>query len=467
MTPPTDDFERRLRATLARHAREAPPGAPLADRILLELDSPVLRPRHGWRVWAAPLLAAAAIAAAALALVGVSNAHLGAAPAPAATRLPSSTPTPTSTPSPLRVRPPHGTLAPTTVTSRPPVAPTGSVRGFRADDVSFDSPTEGWALGSADCARGSSTRCTVLLHTTDGTHWAAASNGTPFHTPDGGLCAEPCVTHVRFAGSTVGYAYGRLALFMTTDGGAHWTRQPGLGADVLETLDGNVILVRAGGPGSVAPLFRRAVVGGSTWTSFSVAGFPGVPQGGSVQLSRAYGVTLLTVTGYDAYQLAASPGAVFGSVDGGATWQQIAHPCGSRPVGHWSIAGAVVGAGDGSMVIDCAVQTRTDPGGVGTTFSAARGSTQFVRAPSGGKVAPAILLAAPTRDVQLVRTRTGDLYRSTDAGHSWDRLAQPNGVTFLGFNSGTEARALGDDSGHTLWTTTDAGATWHAVVFSA
>ena len=80
MNPPTE-LETRLRASLSENARHAPPGAPLADRILAELDAaPVLRPRGGWRTWTFPLLAAAAIAAVAFALVGVGAARHTAAP---------------------------------------------------------------------------------------------------------------------------------------------------------------------------------------------------------------------------------------------------------------------------------------------------------------------------------------------------------------------------------------------------
>ena len=129
-----------------------------------------------------------------------------------------------------------------------------------------------------------------------------------------------------------------------------------------------------------------------------------------------------------------------------------------------SIADAVVSAGDGSLVVDCAVQMSGDPVGFGSTVSAAPGSTRFVRPFSGGKLTPARLLAAPSRDIQLVVTDDGTLYRSTDAGDSWTALAQPGDVSYLGFHSGTDGRAL-SDGGRAMWTTSDAGATWTQALF--
>ncbi len=457
MTTPIDDLERRLRATLDRQAREAPPGAPLAERILLEVDAPVLRPRHGWRVWISPMIAAAAIIAAALALVGLGNDHHGAAPAPAGTHSARPTPSPVhrhpSRPAPTASPTASPTIASTTVRT---VAT--AVRGFRAADISFDSPAEGWALGSATCLNGSG-RCTEILHTTDGTDWSPAPNGESFNVPGVRNCADPCVTNLRFANSSVGYAYGEKALFMTTDGGAHWARQPGLGATLLETVGGNVVLVRANDRS--APLFRRADVGSSTWTPFTVPGF-GVPVGGTVQLSRAFGATLLTVTAYDPAKPASNSGELFRSTDGGVTWQHLPSPCGR--VGRRFVAAATVSAGDGSLVADCALQTSADPVGIGSTVSAAAGSTRFSHPHYSGTVTPARVLAAPSQHVHLVVTNDGTMYRSTDSGDTWTTVAQPSGVSYLGFHSGTDGRALGD-GGRALWTTSDAGATWTGLLF--
>ena len=290
MTTPIDDLERRLRATLDRHAREAPPGPPLAERILLEVEAPVLRPRHGWRIWVSPLIAAAAIVAAALALVNLGNEHHGAAPAPAATQ-----PVPTPCRRHRHTSRPAPTASPTTATTTVRTVATG-VRGFRADDITFDGPTEGWALGSATCVHGRG-RCTEILHTTDGTSWSPAPNGESFDVPGVRACADPCVTGLRFANSldrlrlrrqgAVHDHRRRCALEPTAGSGRHRARDGGRqrGARPGRGFRG----VRCSG---------EHAVGSSTWTPFAVPGFS-VPVGGTVQLSRAFGVTLLTVVGYD------------------------------------------------------------------------------------------------------------------------------------------------------------------------
>jgi photosystem II stability/assembly factor-like uncharacterized protein len=463
MTPP-NDVETRLRAALAEHARHAPPGGPVADRILAELDAPVLRPRHGWRTWTFPLLAAAAIAAVALTLVGVSNIHFSAT-GPAATRALSQTPTspqPTHPTSPQPTQPSRS-APPTSFTTKIATANTDGVTGFRATDMSFVSQSEGWALGSANCLHGAG-RCTEVMHTSDGQNWTQTT-GEAFNVPGVKNCASPCVSHVRFANSSVGYAYGPDALFMTTDGGGSWAAQNGLGADVLETLDNNVILVRA--ESTATPLFRRAKVGSSRWSSFTVPGFPSLAKGDTVQLARAAGVTLLAVSGYHPASGFGQYGALYRSTDAGTTWKRMVRPCGPVPGGyHVTIAAATVAAGDGSMAVDCATQWPKDVTGGGEVYSATPGSTKFVAPGTGGKVLPAPLIGSPTHDVQFVVTPDGQTYRSNDAGDTWSTVQQLSAITFIGFESDTNGRAVGE-GGRVVWTTHDSGATWSEAVFPA
>lgn len=463
MIPPNDDFERRLRAALDAHARQAPPGAPLADRVLLEIDAPVLRPRRGWRTWSAPLLAAAAIVAAAVALVGVGNAHLGAPPAPAATHQLSTAPVPRVSATPPRPAPSTSPTPAPASTSSARVADTGGVHGFRAVDITYDSATEGWALGSATCLTGSG-RCTEILHTTDGTNWLPAPKGENFDVPGVNDCKKPCVAHLRFANATTGYAYGPQALFMTTDGGAHWVRQNGLGADVLETLDNNVILVRAINAPSI--LLRRAAVGSDQWSAFTVPGVVANGAADGVQLVRAHGVALLTSITYHPAEGGENSGALYRSTDGGATWQRLSRPCGIQPTGYYSTITAATVAGDGSAALGCAVYTTKDLTGFGDTVSARPGTTKFTRPAAGEKLTPASLIASPSHSVQLVVEPSGRVYRSDDTGNTWTPVPQLRDVTFIGFESGSVGRALGDN-GRAIWTTSDAGATWSELLFPA
>lgn len=451
MTPPTD-IETRLRACLSENARHAPPAAALADRILAELDAPVvLRPRLGWRTWTFPMLAAAAIAAVALTVVGIDGPRHTAAPVPPRTH-PAASPQLSSSPS---------SAAPST--SAPPSAsPSASnpvpTTGFRAFDVTFVGTADGWALGSEPCIADPVHRCTAILRTTDGKHWSGIG-GESFNVSDVKGCSYLCVQHIRFASPTIGYAYGVHALFMTTNGGASWVQQNGLGADALETLSGNVILVRAVNTGSA--LYERAPIGTSAWTQFKVPGF--FPTIG-VALARSGHDAILAPIDYNpAHPTPASP-TLYWSRNDGATWSKTASACPSVGAGDVrQVTAATIGT-DGTVVVACATTTRTNLVGSGATAISTDGGRTFHSPPNGGKLPVAELIAAADNGIQLVVVR-GTMYRSTDSGNSWKRVPELHNVTFVGFEDGQDGRAVADD-GRTIWVTHDAGATWSGGAFS-
>ena len=113
----------------------------------------------------------------------------------------------------------------------------------------------------------------------DGRRALAQHAGPAFNVADVRGCVDPCVQHRRFANDSIGYAFGQSALFMTTDGGQHWQRQKGMGADALETLSGNVILAHL--ENASPPIVARAPIGSANWVARSPA-FPkrsGLPVG--------------------------------------------------------------------------------------------------------------------------------------------------------------------------------------------
>lgn len=435
MTPPTD-LEYRLRSSLAEHAADAPRGGPLADRILAELDAPVLRPRRGWRTWALPLLAAAAIAAVALALVGVGHIRYGTAPSKRheagthAAVSPTTQPPPTARPS----------SAPTTLSQHGPVLPifggVAGLRGFRATDTTYFGDWDAWALGAARCRTGSAQTCPALAATTDGgSSWhreslpsGISSPGTPDAT-----CAAGCVRGVRFANDHTGYLFGPRTFFMTDGHG--WAQQPG-GAVAVETLDNTVVRVSLADDtctGECRYEVSYSAVGATTWTA--AGGLPAL-TGDGVQLVRAKGVSYLLVR-------TASGGRLYRSRSGGATWTAVPGCSELRSVA----------LGRGSLDLLCANQLvvgadsplshRVDlPGGSGMQVSA---------------VGPGTLFAA------------GDaLYRSTDGGATWqvvlDHPSDPASGP-PGFQSETLGRWL-TDGGRVIWTTTDGGRSWSGLAFS-
>ncbi len=267
------DLEERLRAELRHHAERAPGAAPLAEQIIAAARTqPRPLGRRGWPTWSMPLLAAGAVAAIVTGVfVGVAQIKHSADPgvpgigthAPTLTN-PAPTPlTSTAAPSPSTsvpvVPPPNRSTPPNTSHS-----PTSTeLAGVQLLDVTFASEDHGVALASADCVSGPGT-CTALLRTTDGTTWQSMP-GARFNVPGVNGCADPCVTHLRYATDDIGYAFGPSAFYVTTDGGRDWARQPG-GATELETLNGYVLRVRTDGASCPAcGLLQRSSVRGTSF----------------------------------------------------------------------------------------------------------------------------------------------------------------------------------------------------------
>jgi photosystem II stability/assembly factor-like uncharacterized protein len=459
-----NDVETRLRTTLSEHATKAPPGAALAERILAEVEAParVLRPRHGWRTWMTPLLAAGAVAAVVAAVVGVeSDRHTASPPPPGVSQaIASPTLDRSPAPSPSPTSPSPTSPSPTTTVANQDGA---DVTGFHARDLTFVSEDEGWAIGSAHCVSGGGT-CTALYRTTNGRTWQSMP-GAAFNVPGVQHCAAPCVDHIRFANKKVGYAYSGDVLFMTTDGGFHWHVQPGRGAEALETLNDNVIRLvsdsSAGCPGPCNVRVETSSIGSSSWATVNLTARPLSTT--SVTLSRS---------GADAYVLATqnpSGGAgaggaqstLFASTDNGSTWQHLGEPC--PQAGYDEVdSRAVAAAPNGTVSVLCAPRNAGSSLFVAISHDA---GASFVRAAG---TLPRRGGAEFTGDPSTVLVAGwNSAYRSTDGGTTWSRIPTLAGtvVGFLGFESPTVGRAV-TDGGRRIWTTHDGGATWSAFAFS-
>jgi photosystem II stability/assembly factor-like uncharacterized protein len=345
-----------------------------------------------------------------------------------------------------------------------------ALRDVRVLDLTFVGPNDGWALASADCVHGSG-RCSAFLRTTDGTHWRSMP-GPAFNVEDVRGCADPCVAHMRFANDSIGYAFGPSALFMTTDGGLHWQRQKGMGADALETLSGNVILAHL--ENASPPTVARAPIGSTNWQQITLPG--GNPELGYGEpvIARAGRTVLLGAIRFDPAKGDGANGtqsaSFYRSTDDGSTWTKAADPCPYVGDGYSDDSVVATVGSDGAIVIDCAVRNRAQPGFIGgSTITSTDGGKHFATPTAGGKLGPADFLAAADARTQVVFAG-GDkssgaglpaarLWRSTDTGNSWSAVPQIAGtVTFLGFESATVGRAVTDN--RTIWTTRDAGKTW-------
>jgi photosystem II stability/assembly factor-like uncharacterized protein len=328
------------------------------------------------------------------------------------------------------------------------------VTGFRALDLTFVSADRGWALGSADCLRGSG-RCTALFHTTDGRSWTAVP-GAAFNVPGVQNCAAPCVEHIRFANDDVGYAFSPDALFMTVDGGAQWTRQSGRGAEALETLNGNVIRVvsdHSGCPGPCDVRVETAAIGAASWHTSATIGAPTFGDG--VALARSGAAAYLLAAANPASGDAAR--ALYVSTDNGASWTPHRAPCaGSTPYT------TGIAAAPGNAVVAMCVPL---PLGPRTYLVVSHDSgAHFARLPGSALRAYATPLAGDPAST-LVVGGAGGAYRYTAAGSQFARVAGIGGpVSFVGFESTVVGRVV-SDGGRTIWTTHDAGATWQPFDF--
>lgn len=132
--------------------------------------------------------------------------------------------------------------APTTTTA----SPTGRLAaGFKVEDLTWISSTVEWALGTAPCAQ---SPCTSIAHTVDGGRtWTGLRAPVAYIPGDpsspqvictgSALCVTGLVTGLRFATSMVGYVFGPSSMWITTDGGEHWTAQSAADVASLE-IDG-------------------------------------------------------------------------------------------------------------------------------------------------------------------------------------------------------------------------------------
>lgn len=446
------DVESALRASLAEHAARAPIGDDLADRILDMVDRPVdlpSAPARRWSAWTLPLIASGAVAAAVAAvLVGVAVSRQGAdQPAvTATTHLPSPTTSGTAAPTSAPTSP-----APTSVVLPPP----SGLTDVHLQDLTFVGATDGWGLGSATCTTGASGLCTAMVRTTNGGLTWQSMRGPAANVPGVQDCADPCVTGLRFADDQIGYAYGPSAFFMTTDGGASWQREPG-GATQLASLDGTVLRTGSLTSGSTAQTLSTAANGSTQFTPVALAGAPGGREfNGIFRAANFAYLTAIPAAGGLAGELLAS-------TDDGRTWHSRGNPCAG--LAQTDLA-AISGAADGAVLVECSLHQP----------DAAVPSSQVRLSTDGGATfgsahpAPNSDQAVAVASAQAIFYSDGpSLYRSTDGGTSWQRVAndpqwkQASGSTsFIGFESGTLGRWTTQGTrGVTIWTTHDAGRSW-------
>ncbi len=336
--------------------------------------------------------------------------------------------------------------------------------GFRAVDLTWISNSVGWALGTAPCGQ---PPCTSIVRTTDGGRSWIGIPAPKARLLQTDSCPSACdqVSGLRFANAQVGYAFGPNSLFLTTDGGASWQRQPGGSAYSLEIVDGSALRVTGQQPGC-APgctfAVQRAALGSADWQNLPL---PAGGQMAGAQLAASGRTVVLATFGHVAGGAENATSVLFTSTDGGAGWRKVGEPC---PQGSGASAEvdtlAVTVAPDRSITGLC----RPRAGGGGQfTVTSTDGGAHFTAAPASLGAANGTVLGAASSKILLVSL--DQLYRSTDGGAHWQRTDAgghgPASVNFIGFESSSVGRVLGLDSdgtvgSATVWTTTDAGASW-------
>jgi photosystem II stability/assembly factor-like uncharacterized protein len=470
-----DDIETVLRASLAEHAAEAPAGDVAAERFLADLSRPgAVARRPPVRRWLTPLVAAATVAALVVALYLLDWRQHGHTPPAALTTSPQP-----SLPTSPTVLPTHSTPAPTTKASPtagtststfPPAPPSGPVPpAMRVLDLTFVSVDQGWALGSGLCLDGSGKRCTALVRTDDGgRNWVGVPAPPGGNVPgtDPTSCADPCIQHVRFADSDIGYAYGPSAFFMTTDGGASWQRQRG-GADALETFNGSAIRVVDSGAGCPGPCNIGVEIAPNGGTAWSTVVLPAGPRNAtSVVLTRALDRTFLLLRQHTSGGAPAQGSTLYVSEDNGATWRLRNEPCPQRLDSEVDSVDAAA-APDGSLTLACQPRQAGLTGGF--IVSSTDGGRKFTDATGRITHGPISLVGAASARVLFLVADV--LYRSTDGGATWRPVQPvPGAAIFIGFETATTGRLIaqpvaGQSGSASVWTTTSAGETWTRYMF--
>jgi hypothetical protein len=302
-----------------------------------------------------------------------------------------------------------------------------------------------------------------MAKTSDGQQWQASP--VP-NTKVAANCIDVvnCVSHVRFASSTVGYAYGPQTMFVTHDGGRIWSRAPG-GASALEPLDGNVIRVVSSHSGCPGPCLQRietAPIGGAQWSTAQFR--PPSMSVGSVSFARTGSHAYLLVTGNPAGGASGETSHLFVSDNDGHTWRDVGEPCpqlqGDGEVDSTSLSTAA----DGTVIVGCL--QRQAPQHIFVAVSADSGHT-FIARPSFSS--GLITMVAAATD-QTLFARSGRLYVSTGGGEHFHLVVHgPQHPSWLGFETGTTGHAVEQPTsgtgGSVLWRTSNAGQTWTSYRF--
>ena len=301
-------------------------------------------------------------------------------------------------------------------------------RDFQPQSFTAISEFTWWLLGRARCGRH---QCSAIVRTQDG-----GPHFTRIPAPPTSLVGQ-----IRFATSSIGYAYGPQ-LWSTHDGGRTWV-EAHMGATNLATAGGYVYaLASIGGPTS---MLARSPIGHNRWTFLRGPGQAGLDGHPSPSGLWAQGHTVIVQVGRHAWisndhgdHFTRAPAAVPGDCQFDATVDAAVI---------WGLC--VTGMAPDDVILS------TDSG-------ASFNSTAAV--PDG----PLQAFAASSASSSVAAAQ-GPLMRTVNGGATWMQADAPSAAwTYLGFTDSTHGVAIGNvgTGGRQDWRlyyTIDAGASYHYV----
>lgn len=342
-------------------------------------------------------------------------------------------------------------------------SPAGSST-FAVQSMTFVSDQQGFALGTAACG---SHRCEALLGTTNGgatwrTLTAPVKNAAgPFNTCPTG---KSCVSQVRFATKKIGYAFDP-SLYLTTDGGTHWTKLTSPTVSSLEVANGNAVRVAYQGMGCGGSPYKvqSAPIGSNNWRNLAA---PNIHMICPPVLYRQGTRLVLASYGNPAGGVRATA-EIARSTDGGAHWIPVGDKCGGKD----GYTPAIAIAPPNALTELCRHQMpiKNDDFGqawvkVSSNDGASFGPNRLVAVPAGlptsKTIGYQIAEASPSRLLVIAGGQhLSKVLLSSNGGHSWSTTLTvgAGNVLLVGFEDQNTARIA---AGNSVWTTRDGGTHW-------